>query len=466
MIQISTDYLIIGAGAQGLAFADTLLDQTDAHITMIDRHGKPGGHWNDAYSFVALHQPSAFYGVNSMELGARRKDTIGVNKGLFELASGPEVSGYFDRVMNLKLLPSGRVSYFPMSNYLGDGVFESVLSGEKTQVTVRKKLVDAFYASPNVPATHTPKFTVGDGVQIVPPGVLVNLWQKNNTKPKKFVILGAGKTAMDVGVWLLNSGANASDIQWVMPRDSWLVNRANIQPGMEFFEAAIGGQAKQMEALATATSTEDLFAKLEAADLHLRIDLEHTPTMFHLASISKGEVEILRQIKNVIRMGRVQIIEKDRLVLEQGSVPLDAGTLCIDCTASAVEPRPTQPIFQENKIVLQILRLPQPSFSAALIAYVEANYASDAQRNQLCTPVPFPDKPAAYAKSMMVSMMNQFFWGQDKDLRQWIRNSRLDGFGKMMAESDPDNPMQQEILNRLKAGAKGAMGNLPRLAAG
>jgi NAD(P)-binding Rossmann-like domain len=464
MNHLTTDYLIIGSGAQGLAFADTLLDQTDAHITIIDRHSKPGGHWNDAYSFVALHQPSAFYGVNSMELGARRKDTIGVNKGLFELASGPEVSGYFDRVMNLKLLPSGRVSYFPMSNYLGDGQFESVLSGEKTQVTIRKKLVDAYYASPNVPATHTPKFTVSAGVQMVAPGALVHLWQSNSPKPNKFMIIGAGKTAMDVGVWLLNSGSYANDIQWVMPRDSWLINRANIQPGMEFFEAAIGGQAAQMEALASAESVDDLFAKLEAADLHLRIDPEQTPSMFHLASISKGEVEILRRIKNVIRMGRVQSIEKDKLVLDQGTVPLDAGTLCIDCTASAVEPRPTQPIFQDNKIVLQIVRLPQPSFSAALIAYVEANYATDAQRNQLCTPVPFPDKPAAYPRSMMIGMMNQFFWGQDKELRQWIRNSRLDGFGKMMAEAEPDNAAQQAILERLKAGAKAAMGNLPRLA--
>ena len=129
MARIETDYLIIGSGAVGLAFADTLLDETDAHITLVDRHGKPGGHWNDAYSFVALHQPSAFYGVNSMPLGADRIDTVGVNKGYYELASGPEVSGYFDRVMNQKLLPSGRVSYHPMCDYIGDGRFVSLLSG-------------------------------------------------------------------------------------------------------------------------------------------------------------------------------------------------------------------------------------------------------------------------------------------------------------------------------------------------
>ena len=108
---IDTDYLVIGSGAVGLAFADTLIQETsDAHVTIVDRRGKPGGHWNDAYPFVTLHQPSSFYGVNSLELGSGRKDTVGVNQGLYELASGPEVSAYFDRVMNHRLLPSGRVS--------------------------------------------------------------------------------------------------------------------------------------------------------------------------------------------------------------------------------------------------------------------------------------------------------------------------------------------------------------------
>ena len=111
MNHIETDYLIIGAGAVGLAFADTLLAETDAHITIIDRHGKPGGHWNDAYPFVALHQPSSFYGVNSMALGTNHKDTFGPNEGCYELASGAEVTSYFDKVMHQTLLPSGRVSY-------------------------------------------------------------------------------------------------------------------------------------------------------------------------------------------------------------------------------------------------------------------------------------------------------------------------------------------------------------------
>ena len=83
---LETDYLVVGSGAMGMAFADTLLAETDARILLVDRNHKPGGHWNQAYSFVTLHQPSAFYGVSSRELCKGRKDEVGLNKGLMELA--------------------------------------------------------------------------------------------------------------------------------------------------------------------------------------------------------------------------------------------------------------------------------------------------------------------------------------------------------------------------------------------
>jgi NAD(P)-binding Rossmann-like domain len=465
MQHIETDYLVVGAGATGLAFADTLVTETQAHVTLVDRHGKPGGHWNDAYAFVGLHQPSAFYGVNSLDLGNGHKDTVGVNQGLYELASGPEVSSYFDKVMRQKLLPTGRVAYHPMCNHLGDGLFESVLTGAKTQVHVRKKLVDATYFAPSVPATHTPRFKVAPGAWLVPPGALPQLWQAPS-RPAHFVILGAGKTAMDVGVWLLQAGVAPSAIHWVVPRDSWLVNRLHTQPGQEFFEQSIGGQADQMQAMAAATSIDDLFLRLEACGTMLRIDPQHTPTMFHYATISRAEVDVLRAITQVIRMGRVQAVEADGLLLDQGRVSLPTGTLCIDCTASAVEkrPPPPQPVFSGKHILLHLVRIPFPGFSAALTAYVEAHMPDDdGIKNKLCTPVPFPDSLKGYAASTLGNMMNSMAWSQDETLRAWIRASRLDGFGKVMAGADRNDAAKQATLARLKAGAMAAAGNLPKL---
>jgi NAD(P)-binding Rossmann-like domain len=480
MTHTETDYLVIGSGAAGMAFVDTLVQETDAHITIVDRHAKPGGHWNDAYPFVALHQPSAFYGVNSLELGANRKDTQGVNQGLYELATGAEVSGYYDKVMHQKLLPSGRVRYHPMCNYVNDqhneadGVarFESILSGAQTQVTVRKRLVDARYHSPSVPATHTPKFSVAAGAQLVTPNALAQLWQAKNPstnpspRPAHYTILGAGKTAMDVGVWLQGCGVPPSAITWVMPRDAWVVNRLCTQPGNEFFHASIGGQAAQMECFANASSVADLFLRLEAAGQMLRIDTQHTPSMFHFATLSVGEVEILRQIHHVVRMGHVQAVEPDALVLDGGRVAMPSGTLYIDCTASAVEHRELQPIFQPGKLVLQLVRAPLPTFSCAMIAYVEAHYADDAEKNRLCGTVPFPQNLAGYVHTTMANMANQAQWAKDKTLREWMRNSRLDGFGKVMASVDPSDADKMAVLGKLRSQAMAAMGNMPALLAG
>ena len=465
MNSLETDYLIIGSGAVGLAFADTLIDQCDADVVIVDRHGKPGGHWNDAYSFVALHQPSAFYGVNSMPLGTNRKDSVGVNKGLYELASGPEVSGYFDNVMRQKLLPSGRVRYFPMSDYKGDGRFVSLLSGEETQVNVRQKTVDGTFYGTTVPSTHTPRYKVAEGVRLITPNALPQLWlqRAGQSAPRRFCILGAGKTAMDAGVWLLRNGAPAESIQWAVPRDAWLQNRLQTQPGLEFFNDSIGGEADKMAAFAEAASIDDVFLKLEALGQMLRIDPGQTPTMFHYATISTGEVELLRRITRVIRKGRVQAIEADAMLMDQGTVAMDPDTLYIDCTASAINYRASQPVFQDDRILIQLLRAPLVSLSAAMTAYIEVHGADEAHKNQLCLPVPFPNDLAGYARTTQAGMLNQFRWSQDKTLRQWMRSSRLDSFGRMIVELDKGDVERQAVVARLRANSMAAMGNFGKL---
>src|ERR1700733_14337015 len=80
---IEVDYLIIGAGASAMAFADEILSHSTASLVIVDRRDSPGGHWNDAYPFVRLHQPSEFYGVTSRELGQQVKYVSGLNKGLY-----------------------------------------------------------------------------------------------------------------------------------------------------------------------------------------------------------------------------------------------------------------------------------------------------------------------------------------------------------------------------------------------
>jgi hypothetical protein len=283
--------------------------------------------------------------------------------------------------------------------------------------------------------------------------------------PRRFVVLGAGKTAMDACIWLLQAGTPAEAIRWVMPRDSWVINRLGTQNGPEFFEQAIGGQADQMQAFAEAQSIDDLYLRLEACGAVMRIDRDRMPTMFHLATMSEAEVEVLRRIHDVVRLGRVTAIEADAMQLQQGRVAVEPGTLFVDCTASAVRYKPPQPVFEGRRITVQLLRAPHVAFSAALTAYVEVHGGDVAQQNRLCPPVPFPHTLAAYVHTMAGNMRNQQLWSQDAALRQWIRQCRLDAFGRLMSGVDKADTGKQALLARLKTQAQAAAANLPRLMA-
>jgi hypothetical protein len=282
-------------------------------------------------------------------------------------------------------------------------------------------------------------------------------------RARQFCIVGAGKTAMDACIWLLRNGARADAITWVVPRDSWLQNRLHTQPGEAFFMDSIGGEADKLDAFAKASSMDDLFVRLEKLGQMLRIAPAQRPTMFHYATLSTGELELLRSIQNVIRMGRVRGIESSALVMDNGRVAMDPATLYVDCTASAISHRPTQPVFQEGRIVIQLLRVPLVVLSAALTAYLEAHGGDDANRNRLSVPIPFPRDLAGYARATQMGMLNNHNWSQEKALRQWMRQSRLDAFGKLVAGVDRSDAAKQAVLARLRNNAMAAMRNMQRL---
>ena len=188
MAEIDTDYLVIGAGACGMAFADIILSETDKTVTLVDRRGKPGGHWNDAYPFVTLHQPSAFYGVSSMELSKGRNDRTGLNRGLADLATGAEILAYYDDLMRHRFLTSGRVRWMPMSDHLGGGLVRSRISGKETRISAGTE-VDTTWLNSSIPATHTPQFSIGEGVRFMP----LNSLGKISEPPAGFTVIGGGR---------------------------------------------------------------------------------------------------------------------------------------------------------------------------------------------------------------------------------------------------------------------------------
>lgn len=449
MARDETDYLIVGAGAVGLAFADTLLDEDpDCHITIVDKHAKPGGHWNDAYPFVALHQPSSTYGVNSMELCPDRIDTHGHNKGMYPLAKHPEILAYYGKLMNERMLPSGRVSYYPLTEYRGGTdtahQLRGILSGDETSVTVRRKLVDATYFKTSVPATHTPAFEIAPGTRFTIPGELPGLWKDAGNLPERFIVLGGGKTAMDTAVWLLEAGVAPERIGWVRPRDSWMFNRRFLQPAHVAIEGLVEFQLALVECAAASDSGDEMLLKLEERGVFLRLDRSVAPKMMHYAVISEAEVAMLQAITQVYRQGRVTGIEPGAMHFVDQTVAVPQTSLFIDCTASAVPfdaSADVRPFFDGDRITLQLVQTPFVPYSAALAAFLEANFETDAERNALCPPTPLTDSSDTYPYAVMVNLFSNGLLSQNAKTSAFNARSRLHPTGpaiaKMSETSDP-----------------------------
>ncbi len=159
MRSLSTDYLVVGAGAMGMAFTDALIDHADAHVTLVDRRHAAGGHWQDAYPFVQLHQASQFYGVASTLLGTGAVQDDGPEAGLQQTSTAigdPEllrrraVSAAFSA-------PAESPSSAEASTALTDPPISSRpwCRARRCSVEVRRRVVDATYLSPTIPATST-----------------------------------------------------------------------------------------------------------------------------------------------------------------------------------------------------------------------------------------------------------------------------------------------------------------------
>jgi hypothetical protein len=470
--QLEADYLVIGSGAMGMAFADTLLTDSQASVIFVDRHDRPGGHWNDAYPFVRLHAASANYGLNSMQLGDDTIEQVGLNRGFFEQASGAEICAYYDRVMQKRFLPTGRVRYFPMCDYKYDtdgyqtGVhdanedarFVSLTSGNEYRVKVRKRIVDATFTGTTVPSRCPPKYAVAPGMWCIPPNDLPNI----EREVKRYVVIGAGKTGMDVCIWLLEHGVTADRITWIMPRDSWLYDRAYVQPNPEFFAQRMGAFAVQVELIQQADSADDLIRLLGEHGQLLRIDERVTPTRFRCATVSQAELVELRRIHNVVRLGHVRRIESDRIVLDNGSFATDRDTVHIDCSASGGRVCEPVPVFDNRTITLQMIRTCQQCFSAALIAHIELSYDNDTDKNRLAKPVPSPWLAIDWLRMFGVGMENQHLWARTPHVRQWIANSRLDpNYGRKSTLTQDE----QSLAQRFKNGVGPAVAKIAQLLA-
>ncbi|HET9021409.1 MAG TPA: FAD/NAD(P)-binding protein [Ornithinibacter sp.] len=448
---IDADYLVVGAGAMGLAFTDALTDHADVRVALVDRRHGVGGHWLAAYPFVRLHQASAFYGVASTLLGGGQTQQRGPEQGLQERASQPEICGYYDRVMD-RMLESGRVEFLPNCDYLGDRGVVSTISGERFVVPEGCRVVDARYLSPSIPAETPPPFAVDDDARVVPVNDLARL----EVAPSQYVVAGSGRTATDACIWLLSRGVDPDAICWVRPRDPWMLNRAVVQPDPAVF---LGMAADTMQAAEHAASLDDLFLRLEEAGIMLRIDRTVVPTMAKTPTLATWELEQLRTIENVVRRGHLVAVRHGSLELPDGRVAVADDALVVHCAADGLKYPPLVPVWRPEAITLQPIRAGFPCFGAALVGYVEATRADDAEKNRLCPPSPYGNSTAEWARMNVLGTRAAMSFSAEPDIAAWADRVALNP-----ARIPPGYPVSEELTDARERLARHTGPALARLA--
>jgi hypothetical protein len=451
---LEVDYLVVGAGAMGMAFADAVIDHADVRVALVDRRHGIGGHWLEAYPFVRLHQASVFYGVPSTRLGDGRLQERGPEKGLQERATASEICAYYTQAAE-RMLQSDRVEILTSCEYVGDRTVVSRISGDRYDVPDRCRVVDARYLAPDIPAETPPPFDVADDVTVVPVNELVRLTEA----PSQFVVVGSGKTATDACIWLLSQGVDPDAICWVRPRDPWMLNRAVVQPDPAVF---MGMVAHILEVAVAASSLDDLFLRLEDLGIMLRVDRSILPTMAKSPTLASWELDHLRSIENVVRLGHVRSVQAGRVALQDGSVDVARDAVVVHCAAPGLKYPPLVPIWG-REITLQPVRAGFPCFGAAVAGYVEATRGDDAEKNRVCPSSPLPDSLAGWATMNVLGMRAAKAFGAEPDIKAWADSVALNP--ARVPPGHPGSPELDDALGRTQAAMAPGLERLAQLSA-
>lgn len=457
--QLETDYLVVGAGATGASFTDTLISNSDYEVLLIDERHQPGGHWVDAYPFVQLHQPSAYYGVSSLPLGQDRIDETGINAGFYERARAAELIDYYERHLLNVLLPSGRVFFQGSTTYVGqeDGhhLIRSNITGKTQPVKIKQAIVDATITQSSIPATHQRNFEIDDDVNILTPNELVNV-----SGAQGYTVLGAGKTSMDVCFWLLQQGVDPNEITWVRPRDGWFVERTYTQP-LSLAKNMVRYQAQTFTSVAEATSGFDFAKRMEAEGMMVRLDPKIDATVFRGATVSLGELDVLREIDHVVRKGRVKSVSNQQIHLESGDHKSNPGRVFVDCTAQGLSSAEPVTIFEGQKINMHFTTMGVAPWSAAMIAFVETLDLPLQEKNRLCPSMPRSGDIEGQLDIMKVGFSVEMPRRELGELTAWNASCRLNP-GRTITDhmEDPDVIAAfASIMNNFES----ALENLERL---
>ena len=401
---LDTDYLILGAGAMGMAFADVILaeDSRRASSWWTGTPARAATGTTPTHSQAAPARSVLRPQLHAAGAGGRRPDLGRRDRRLLQERDGPLLGHR-----------SGAVP--PDERARGDGRIVSTVDRDRvTTVTAHRRIVDGTYMQVNVPSVCPPRYTVDPDVTVVPPNGLTQVRRPR----ERYVVIGAGKTGTDSILFLLDQGVSPDRIQWIVPNDAWLWDRATVQPG----SAAGDDRGPGAEHRRRHQHRWRLPAARTPGD-PLPNDPQSLPTKWRCSTIDRRELAGLRQIDDVVRMGRVQRVGGGEIRLDRGTIPAVEDSLFIDCSAHGLPKLDPQPLFSEGHITLQSVFMCQQTFSAALIAHLELMDASDERRNRICAGRAAPGFEQDLPTTLLTTVQNMI--NCNRHIPLWLRRSRL-----------------------------------------
>jgi hypothetical protein len=196
----------------------------------------------------------------------------------------------------------------------------------------------------------------------------------------------------------------------------------------------------------------------------IRIDPDLMPTMVKAPTLGRWELDLIRTVEDVVRLGHVDHVTDRELVLTHGVVPLGAGSLVVHCAASGLRYPPPVPLWQPDKIRLQTVRAGFPCFGAALTGFVEATRDDDRERNRLCPPNSFADTPASWARMQARGALASRAFGAESDIDAWANRCALN-----LTRIEPfqrEVPAVRDAAARAAAATEGGLAAMSALADG
>jgi hypothetical protein len=196
----------------------------------------------------------------------------------------------------------------------------------------------------------------------------------------------------------------------------------------------------------------------------LRIDTSRVPTMAKTPTLGTWELDLLRTIENVVRLGHVQHVTADEIVLDGGAVSLAPGSLVVHCAASGLQYPPTVPVWSSDMIRLQTIRVGFPCFCAALAGYVEATRDDDRERNRVCPANILPDTLASWADMQVRGTLAARAYGAEPDIAAWANGTMLNP--ARITPAQRERPAVQAAAAALNGAAEHGLVRLAELARG